>query len=234
MGHVGQFPLDPEARPAAQITRGQTVVILTDRGVELGEVLVVPAGSCSPGERVPKLGLDQPRLLRPAVPADMEDARRSEALRLERFAVCQQILEDAGWRLDLIDVEPLLDPDTTVLHVLGPPDVNLTALRSTFRTRSDFDVIFEYAGSSTGLSSGHAADTGHPGSIPDSARRCGDCDCADGGCGVAASGREASSVAAGMSKNPSPSPCGVSSSHSGCASCGAAQWMASKRRNDNG
>ena len=48
MGHVGRFPLDLSRRIEAKIGRGQTVVILTDRGVELGEVLVAPGRSSPP------------------------------------------------------------------------------------------------------------------------------------------------------------------------------------------
>ncbi len=98
MGHVGRFPLDLGARLEAKIERGQAVVILTDRGVELGEVLVSPAGSAAnvggaAARRAPdgslidasNAELDQdpgrPRLLRVAVAADIQDARRSDGLR---------------------------------------------------------------------------------------------------------------------------------------------------------
>ena len=170
MGHVGRFPLDLGTRLDARIERGQTVVILTDRGVELGEVLVSPASLAANSGAVggvrsvvldgslidtSKAELDQdpgrPRLLRVAVAADIQDARRSDGLRADRFTLCQRILDEGGWSIDLLDVEPLLDPGTTVLHILGPLDLNLAEIRSAFRSRSDFDVLFELAGSSSGL-----------------------------------------------------------------------------------
>src|SRR5271165_6852570 len=173
MGHVGRFPLDRGRRLEVQISRGQAVVILTDRGVELGEVLVAPvrssparedAGESQEGEAPDSsvragdaewnLDPDGPRLLRPAAAADLEDARRSQSLRAERFTLCQRILGDGGWPIDLNDVEPLLDPNTTVLHVLGSLELSLATLRSEFRSRSDFDVLFEPAGSSPGLARG--------------------------------------------------------------------------------
>ena len=45
MGHVGRFSLDPETDQEPQ--RGHTVVIRTDRGLELGEVLARLAASPS-------------------------------------------------------------------------------------------------------------------------------------------------------------------------------------------
>lgn len=249
MGHVGRFPLDLGRRLEAKIERGQAVVILTDRGVELGEVLVAPGRSSPPhdtasgsreGEAPGSLthaadadlnhDPDRPRLLRLAVPADLEDARRSEALRAERFTLCQRILGDGGWPIDLIDVEPLLDQNTTVLHVLGSLDVNLASLRAEFRSRSDFDVLFEPAGSSPGLARGPAVAPEHSPSIQDPVRRCGDCDCSDGGCGATAFARKLSTAAVATPKNDSPGSCPVSSNHSGCASCGVSKWVADKRR----
>ena len=249
MGHVGRFPLDLGRRLEAKIERGQAVVILTDRGVELGEVLVAPGRSSPPrdnasGSREGEApgssahaadadlnhDPDRPRLLRLAAPADLEDARRSEALRAERFTLCQRILGDGSWTIDLIDVEPLLDQNTTVLHVLGALDLNLATLRAEFRSRLDFDVLFEPAGSSPVLARGTAVAPEHSPSIQEPVRRCGDCDCSDGGCGATASARKLSTAAVATPKNDLPASCGVSSSHSGCASCGVSKWVTSKRR----
>ena len=230
MGHVGKFPLDLARRNAAKIERGQAVVILTDRGVELGEVLVAPDSSAQAADVQRELDPDRPRLLRLAAPADLDDARRSEALRAERFTLCQQILGDGGWPIDLIDVEPLLDQSTTVLHILGSPDVNLASLRSEFRSRSDFDVLFEAAGSSPGLAREHAVPSQPFPPVQESVRRCGDCDCSDGGCAVAAPASKLSAAASAVPKNDPPGSCQVSSSHSGCASCGVSKWAADKRQ----
>src|SRR5271157_2066589 len=249
MSHVGRFPLDLGSRLEAKIERGQAVVVLTDRGVELGEVLVAPGHLSSPRDTAsgsreggapgfsahaadadPNLDPDRPRLLRVAAPADLDDARRSEALRAERFTLCQRILGDGGWPIDLIDVEPLLDQNTTVLHVLGSLDLNLVSLRSEFRSRSDFDVLFEPAGSSPGRARGPMLAPEHFPAIQEPVRRCGDCDCSDGGCGGTASAWKLSAAAIAMPKSDSPGSCQVSSSHSGCASCGFSKWVADKRR----
>ena len=150
MGHVGKFAHEPEMDFV--LDRGQAVVIRTDRGEEVGEVLV-PVG-------VPSFGGDrdderaearrQARragFLRPASAQDLEDARRSAQLRSERFQVCQRICGEQSWPLEVIDVEPLLDQKTTVVHYLGPRDLDLALLRAQIRRSCDFDIIFEHVGS---------------------------------------------------------------------------------------
>jgi hypothetical protein len=136
MGHVGRFR--PEPGTGLELERGQAVVIETDRGTELGEVLAsLPAPQ--PAGQAPV----SHRLVRPAGPADLASASAAEDLRGERYALCTEILGEEGWPVDLIDVEPLLDRTTTVLHVLGPEDLDLKVLRARLRSRCSFDVVLE-------------------------------------------------------------------------------------------
>jgi hypothetical protein len=248
-GHVGRFPFDFERSHQALIERGQSVVVLTDRGLELGEVLVAPDGLFPPPDHAGRPGGPEaascfvpaadaelshdpngPRLLRPAAPADLENARRSEVLRSERFQLCQRILGDGSWTLDLVDVEPLLDQNTTVLHVLGSFHSNLAALRAEFRSRSGFDVLLEPAGTSSGIVPGNAEGPEPASSTQEPVPRCGDCSCQDGGCGKAVAAGKAFAAAVAMPKDETPASCGVSSSHSACASCGVSKWVADKRQ----
>jgi PSP1-like protein len=242
MGHVGRFLLDSGMDRTLEMERGQAVVIQTDRGLELGEVLV-PLGPSSSARhnggrlqeggvvgssaRAPGSDLDRPKLLRPAGPTDLENARRSEVLRAERFAFCRRILGEGGWPMELIDVEPLLDQNTMVLHVLGPRDLDLALLRAEFRSLSDFDVLFEPAGSGPG-----SEIESSPGrSAPPHGRigGCGDCDCSVGGCGAPPENVSASAQAAVSRTGESSSGSCEASSHSGCASCGVTKWLAGKR-----
>jgi hypothetical protein len=203
MGHVGQFLLDETVETTPD--RGQTVVIRSARGLELGEVLL-PLDEPGPdgGGEDDRTRPDGPRLLRPAGSVDLEQFRGEEQLRVSRFSRCQQILEAAGWPLELIDVEPLLGPDSVVLHYLGPSDLDLSLLRARFRSECDFNVLFERAGSGLDDVPGEPA-------APTRDRRCGDCDCSDGGCASRAS---------------------APVEHSGCSSCGVSRWLAARGSRD--
>jgi hypothetical protein len=202
MGHVSRFRASPECdRP---LGRGQAVVIRTDRGVELGEVLLPIEGTAE----VPPA--DRQRVVRPAGPDDLARSRQAEAIRPERFALCQRILREGDWPWELIDVEPMLDDDVTVLHYLGPHQLDAATLRARFRMTCDFDVVLEPVGSDAELEEeGHHAPDDHGGG-------CGSC--GSGGCGSCGSGGGCGST--GPAK----------ASHSGCDSCGISRLMAERGR----
>jgi hypothetical protein len=217
MGHVGVFT--PEAATGFALRRGQEVVIRTHRGEEVGEVLV-RLDRERPAEGDPAGSL----LLRPATASDLDRARRCTTLRAERFEECGRVLGQEGWPLELIDVETLLDQETTVIHYLGPSDLDLAILRARFRTSSGFDVVFEPAG----------LDPGPPPTLKGEGAggRCGDCDCSGGGCG-SNDGPEIGVPAARPERDGvASSPCD-SSAHSDCSSCGISKWAAGRRRPDD-
>jgi hypothetical protein len=224
MGHVGRFPFEPAA--GGSLRRGQAVVIRTDRGLELGEVLLSPGSS-----KGTELDLEtaSPRVLRPASTADLECARRSDALRSERFSTCRQVLDEVGCALDLLDVEPLLDQNTTVLHVIGTVNLDLARLRAGFRSRLNFDVVFEAVGSLP-LSSQESEPAGT--STLNGRGRCGDCDCSAGECGRAlrrgsVALTDSETILAAADERPS-GDCG-SVAHSACASCEVQRYRQSRR-----
>ncbi len=139
MSHVGRFSTSRVR--GTSLERGQLVVIQTDRGVELGEVLIVLEGQTDlvkdgPGDRNPtstgqdegsSLATSSRHVVRVASPADLASSRDAEDLRPSRFSLCQRILREGNWPWDLIDVEPLLDGSATVLHYLGPRQVEVCA-----------------------------------------------------------------------------------------------------------
>ena len=131
------------------------------------------ANAANPSTLVADDWADRPRLVRAALPADLENYRQAEGLRGERFEVCRKILSEGNWPPELLDVEPLLDLDTTVLHLLGPSGLDLARLRAEFRVRCDFHVVFEYLARCAGCSLGGAAEAF---SVPARARAaCRDC-----------------------------------------------------------
>lgn len=132
---VGRF-----AAGALALARGQTVVIRSQRGTELGEVLAELPPPAAPVVIAPASA----RVLRLAGADDLGRARQAESLRDEQYELCRQIFADGVWPIELIDVEPLLD-GRTVLQYLGPR-VDQTALRALLRERHGLDVVLEPVG----------------------------------------------------------------------------------------
>ena len=233
MSHVGRFSAVPVRDTS--LKRGQLVVIQTDRGVELGEVLIALDGKSSPagdGQKEaaspssgqdpgPSLSMDSPHVLRLAGPDDLSHWKCAEELRTSRFALCQRILREGNWPWELIDVEPLLDGRATVLHYLGPHQLDVAPLRARFRVECDFDVVLEPVGSDldSALPDGDAHDD-------DPGGGCGSCGgCSDGGgCGSASVGAPASHH---HEAEPTGSGC-ATQPHSACSSCGIGRLIAER------
>ncbi len=216
MGHVARFRATRQC--GVSLGRGQAVVIQTDRGIELGEVLVLldqPASAPS---------IDQQSVLRPAGPEDLARSRHAESIRGDRFALCQRVLREGDWPWELVDVEPMLDDRATVLHYLGPHQLEAATLRARFRMTCDFDVVLEPVGiDAESEGEGEAwEDDPHGGHEHGGCGSCG----SGGGCG-SRSGRghddgemagESASGAVGCDTSP----------HSGCASCGISRLLAAR------
>jgi hypothetical protein len=235
MGHVGMFRQDSSTEFVFE--RGQAVVIQTDRGIEMGEVLVRLGESSpftngndrrpdngEPGATSEVRGLDRRRLLRPASAADLDQATRSDQLRSERFKLCQELIDEEDRPLELIDVEPLLEQSMTVLHFLGPRELDLARLRARFRSTCDFDVVFE----PVGADAGPEPEAPEPSSLS-STKTCGNCNC--GAKSPKPASEEDSDLmpsGAAIPEHDSTASCGTSA-HAGCASCGIARLLAAGR-----
>lgn len=214
MGHVGEFRFEEFLSPAPE--RGHKVVIQSDRGIELGEVLL----RLDPAQvRLPDPGQDRARLLRVAGTDELARFRRSEQLCAERLVQCREILEQGDWPVEILDVEALLSVDTIVLHCLCPDDFEPSILRAQFRTECGFDVLFEPANWASQQS---PAPDVEPRPSPSREQRCGDCDCSGQGCGSRGGGRLESEAVA---EDVPGSGAGCSTqSHQGCSSCGLSKW----------
>ena len=132
MHRVGLFLAD-----TASYGRGQEVVVRTHRGTELGEVLLE-----RPGAAVATTA----RILRPAAPDDLARARQLAEGRPGQLAACERILRGGDWPLEVLDVEPLLDGDRTVLHYLGPHRLDVDRLGPILCDACGLHVILEPAG----------------------------------------------------------------------------------------
>lgn len=176
MRRVGQFLSDSN-----RFTRGQIVVIRTHRGTELGEVLLeLPPALGS----VPTIG--SARVLRVACEEDLEFSARLDDERCRRFSLCQRVFQDGAWPIELIDAEPLLDDRRTVLHYLGPHNLDFAGLRSVLRQTCGLDVVLE----AVGCDAPAWPEVVHSEAEAEEVHGCGSCGsdgaggCASGGCGA--------------------------------------------------
>jgi len=230
MAHVGRF--SGSLGDGTPFQRGQFVVIETERGVEVGEVLtMVGTYDAATQHRVTEQDAaaggdgfhDLPENARPVVlrlATDDEIARTRPQVQAQsrHFQLCQGVLTQFHWDWELIDVEPLLDDHTLVLHYLGPPELDAAELRAWFRTAHDLDVHFEPAG---GDSSGQ---TTRPAADLASGHGCGASGCGHGGCG---SGADAGNRSVQPEAGSPTRACGTST-HSGCSSCGIMRTLAER------
>ena len=185
---------------SADFERGQSVVIRTHRGNELGQVLLrIPRQSDSGDGSTPA---SSAVILRSAGPDDLERASRADLERPHRFTFCRHTMESLDWPVELIDVEVLLDPGRVVLYYLGPRPLDLAGLFATFRSRCDLDVMLEPIGRDSSGSLDHVSEAlgeGHCGA----------------GCGHRGAG-------AGCGSSP-----GLT--RGGCSDCGVKRLLASSR-----
>jgi cell fate regulator YaaT (PSP1 superfamily) len=129
---VGRFaPADAKVYP-----RGSRVIVRTDRGLEVGEVLAADAGD---GPPLPTNGV----LVRGMTVDDELLAARLERNRLQALEACQRTLEKRGLTVTLIDGETLFDGRGVYFYFLGEPPARLEALTAELADVFDAEVQFQ-------------------------------------------------------------------------------------------
>lgn len=101
--HVGRSDL--------AFSRGRRVIVRTDRGVELGEVVK----ECSPTETAVQI-------LRPTSDEDELLIGRLQRHKREAIEACRKSLAESESSALLLDVDQLFDGGTLLMHFLGPID----------------------------------------------------------------------------------------------------------------
>jgi cell fate regulator YaaT (PSP1 superfamily) len=137
MRFLGEF----EGLQGQEHPRGQRVVVQTERGAELGEVL------CRATDRT-ALFLENPgsgRVLRVATAHDFEVAEGLEERRHEGMRVCQELIGQRRLVMDLVDVEAILGGERLVFYYLAERRVDfrdlVKDLARAFRTRIEMRQI---------------------------------------------------------------------------------------------
>ena len=101
----------------------------------------------------------------------------------------ERVFRDGEWPIDVIDVEPLMDENRTVLLYLGPHHLDASGLFQAIRDRCGLDIVLDAVG--VDASDDEAAEDEHLG--------CGSCgeggSCGSGGgCGTGGGGCSGCSV----------------------------------------
>jgi cell fate regulator YaaT (PSP1 superfamily) len=131
-GVMGQ--LAPFLTPKPQVyQRSAQVVLQTQRGLELGEIL-----SSTEALESESGGM----ILRSVTPADQLLARRIEGNKNEAFAACQTKLADLNTQATLIDIELLFDGRSLFFYFLGEMPAQIESLSAELAEVYDAKVKF--------------------------------------------------------------------------------------------
>jgi cell fate regulator YaaT (PSP1 superfamily) len=137
MRNLGEF-----ADPGGQAyPRGRRVVVQTDRGTELGEVLCAATGEAAAYLENPTRGA----IVREATAEDLDAQARLDALRREGFATCRELIGRRRLPMDLVEVEAILGGERLVFYYLAEHRVDFRELvkdlARAFRTRIEMRQI---------------------------------------------------------------------------------------------
>ena len=172
LGHVGRFA----AVDALRYPRRTRVVVRSQRGLEVGEVLAGPDDNALAGATNGQI------LRRMSVQDDLLEARL-ERRRHEAFAACEQLLSDAGVSAALVDVEHLFDGEGLFFYFLGEPPQ--AAGDVTRRLAETYEAAVEFRKFAETLSEGCG-----PGCGTEEAKGQGGCESCSGCAVVAACGKK--------------------------------------------
>jgi len=120
MRFLGEF----SGVPGQEHPRGQRVVVRTERGTELGEVL------CPATDRTAKF-LENPAtgdVLRPASADDLTAEAQIVALQKTGFEACREFIAKRRLQMDLVDVEAIFGRERMVFYYLSEKRVDFREL----------------------------------------------------------------------------------------------------------
>ena len=127
-----------------ECNRGDHLVVQTDRGLELGEVLTPPVEASKSGTNT-----EQPtgEVVRLATPDEIGFCRtgREGALVQDVFSECELRLQSRDVPAEVIDGELLFDQETVVLYFLGEQTEDMGKLAVDLSAERDVKVIFQPA-----------------------------------------------------------------------------------------
>lgn len=129
------------ARENERYSRGDRVIVRTERGLEVGEVLVEAT------ERAVSFLNNPPRgqIFRKMTADDQREANRIRRLAPEEMARCERIIKELGLQMDLVDVEHIFGGERIIVYYLADGRVDfrelVKRLAAEFRTRIEMRQI---------------------------------------------------------------------------------------------
>lgn len=131
LGAIGQF----SSAEALRYPRSSRVVVRSQRGLEVGQVLAEPGDRCDAASPEGQI------LRRMTVEDDLLQARL-ESRRGEALAACEQLLAEQGIAAALLDVEHLFDGEGLYFYFLGEPPSEAVRLTEALAERYEAAVQF--------------------------------------------------------------------------------------------
>ncbi len=139
-GQIGRFA----SSDATCYPRATRVILRTQRGLEVGQVLTSPSSAF---ENASSSAAADGAILRGMTVEDDLLEVRLEAMRDVAHRACQQRLDDLGLDAMLTDVEHLFDGSTLVFHFLGPTSDEIEAVTSelaeVYKARAEYESFVE-------------------------------------------------------------------------------------------
>lgn len=121
--------------------RGMEVIVRTDRGLEIGEVLCEATPDVTASVKDPASG----QILREMTAEDRHELTRLHQQARKEFDVCQKNIDTLGLKMQLVDVEHIFGGERIVVYYLAETRVDfrelVRALAGEFQTRIEMRQI---------------------------------------------------------------------------------------------
>jgi cell fate regulator YaaT (PSP1 superfamily) len=137
MRSLGEF----EATEGALFARGQSVIVRTDRGLEIGDILIEASPRAVELIAEPTHG----QVIRQMTPEDIQEAARIREGEGREFSHCRQLVSQRNLQMELVNVEHLFGGERIVFYFLAEKRVDFRELvkdlAREYRTRIEMRQI---------------------------------------------------------------------------------------------
>ena len=121
--------------------RGARVIVRTNRGLEVGEVLCEASDQVVERLQDPAYG----QVLREMTPEDVNELMHIQSREPEEFQICERIVRELGLQMQLVDIEHLFGGERIVVYYLAEQRVDfrelVKRLAAEFQTRIEMRQI---------------------------------------------------------------------------------------------